>query len=185
MRIRVFHNTDPMAMARGYAAEDKVVEVHTCDDTEATYPAGACDFAFYLFNVGDDQQYGTPNQLAIDYRRWGNRSLSVGDVVACGDEFYTCDPRGWTKIAPPTIVTRSQHGTTPLERVILAAVPGAQSEPGSVVLEEFHAWAGEGDLVLVWRMKDPIDPNAPWLACIWPRHENSRGHYCEDWCLRT
>ncbi|HEY0697395.1 MAG TPA: hypothetical protein VGD43_06255 [Micromonospora sp.] len=40
---------------------------------------------YRLFNVGHDPQFGTPDPRAVVYRERGNRSLSVGDVVALNE----------------------------------------------------------------------------------------------------
>src|SRR5689334_2028553 len=58
----------------------------------ATQPAGMNDRAvlaevFRLFDVRDDSELEAPDPRATDYRRLGNRSLSVGDVVGVDDRF--------------------------------------------------------------------------------------------------
>ncbi|MBS2537096.1 hypothetical protein KGQ20_30500 [Catenulispora sp. NF23] len=51
-----------------------------------------CDSVWALLNVGDDPQAGTPDPRAVNYRRRGHRSLSVGDVAAVGDFGFTRIP---------------------------------------------------------------------------------------------
>ena len=70
---------------------------------------------FELFNVGEDPAFGPPHPRAVDYRRCGNRSLSVGDVVAVDGRFYACASTGWAALKDrPLIDQRRTHGTTPL-----------------------------------------------------------------------
>ncbi len=53
---------------------------------------------FELFNVGEDPAFGPPHPRGVDYRRCGNRSLSVGDVVAVDGRFYACASTGWAAL---------------------------------------------------------------------------------------
>ena len=113
MRIRVFHNTELDATALGYMTGQLVVEVYAYDDTTSPTPEAALANAYRLFNVGDDPAFGTPSPDALAYRASQNRSLSVGDVVACDDTFHACDPIGWRLIGPPKIIVLALPGTTP------------------------------------------------------------------------
>jgi hypothetical protein len=54
--------------------------------------------AWFTFNVGDDPDFteGNPQPLALAYRRAGNPSLSVGDVLCIDDGAYlSCERDGW------------------------------------------------------------------------------------------
>jgi hypothetical protein len=79
MRLRIFRNTNRVAMALGHMPDHEVVEVYAYDDTTAPHHVAACEQAFELFDIGDDPNFGPPDKRAIEYRRRGNRSLSVGD----------------------------------------------------------------------------------------------------------
>lgn len=57
--------------------------------------------AFFLFNVGDDPSFGTPDELAVEYRRNGHRSLSVGDLVLVGESCLAVGRFGWDIVALP------------------------------------------------------------------------------------
>jgi hypothetical protein len=114
MRLRIMHNTNRLALALGYAPSDHVVEVYAFDYTGAEGDLDACEAAFEMFNIGHLSDHGTAEPDAIAYRERGNRSLSVGDVVACDGQFYACGVAGWREIAPPRTTVRTLHGTTPL-----------------------------------------------------------------------
>lgn len=99
--IRILHNvaTDDAGrltgLLDGYRHGDTLVEVFAyMTDTKGEAIALA-DEAFHLFNIGDDAHFGRPDNRALIYRREGNRSLSVGDVVIVGDEAFACAPSGW------------------------------------------------------------------------------------------
>lgn len=113
MRIRIFHNTNREAMLSGYTAGQSVVEVYAYEDTNAASTDDALEAAFERFNVGHDPQFGTPHPDALSYRKRLNRSLSVGDVLACDSNFYACASMGWQPIPAPRVVNLTQHGTTP------------------------------------------------------------------------
>lgn len=60
-----------------------------------------------------------PDPVALHYRDRGNRSLSIGDVVAIEDDhgvrWYGCAHLGWDQLtAAPSIQALAQHGTTPV-----------------------------------------------------------------------
>lgn len=109
--VRVLLNTDPTSL-RGYDPGHQLVEV-------AAYLAKSdgmkvLDDAFQIFNVGDNPSFGTPDPRAVAYRLRGNRSLSVGDVVAVDDRFFTCSHLGWRMLdAPPAIIDRGVRAVTP------------------------------------------------------------------------
>lgn len=88
------------------------------------------DKAYEVFNVSDDPSFGTPNPLAVEYRKRKNRSLSVGDVIqlstrrpsehpiSASDRWSKCTSFGWTPIEAPVwfAIGASCHGTTSLDR---------------------------------------------------------------------
>lgn len=78
---------------------------------------------YHLLNVGDDPAFGGPHPLAVIYRQQGNRSLSVGDVIAIENgavvSWFAVASFGFDPLAePPAFYARfaKQHGTTPLDR---------------------------------------------------------------------
>lgn len=103
MQVRIYHNTAEDAFGRstatvdGYRAGDELVEVFSYEipGRVAADPVGIAERAYFLFNVGEDPDFGPPQQLAIDYRALELRSLSVGDVVGMGEAFYACGRSGW------------------------------------------------------------------------------------------
>lgn len=80
--------------------------------------------AYRLCTVGHDPEFGPVDARASHYRERGNRSLSVGDVVAMttdptADEdqavFYAVAPAGFAKLdTAPTIDDHASPGTTPI-----------------------------------------------------------------------
>ena len=119
-RVRVFHNNEvPESFLRGYETGQTVTEVFAFDETNFDPKIhdhlSLAEHAFELLNIGDDPEFGTPDQRAVDYRRRGNRSLSVGDVLAIDERFLSCDRIGFRELdQPPAIQQLRQHGTTPL-----------------------------------------------------------------------
>ncbi|NUT99186.1 MAG: hypothetical protein HOY78_44995 [Saccharothrix sp.] len=115
VRIRIFHNLSDRAMLSGYLGRP-VVEVLAYQEPPAlrTRDVDLVEAAFQLCNVGDDPEFGRPDPRAIGYRRRGNRSLSIGDIVAVDGRFYACQRIGWRRIAEPPQVHERRHGTTPL-----------------------------------------------------------------------
>ncbi len=71
--------------------------------------------AFEIFNVGDDPAFGEPDPRAVEYRKRGNRSLSVGDVVQVGDVWLACASAGWDVIEAPEWVVMDTHGSGPID----------------------------------------------------------------------
>lgn len=116
--VRVFHNNHSgEKYLRGYESRQTVTEVftYTARPKGDTHDHVLADEAFALFNIGDDAAYGTPDPRAVDYRVRGNRSLSVGDVVAIDGRFHSCDSSGWHELTEqPPVEQRAAPGTTPL-----------------------------------------------------------------------
>lgn len=132
MKITVFHNvsTDEhgrlVGMLDGYQPGHALVPVaeyvrDVPDTTDFHELRKAAEEAYHVFNVGDDPDFGTPDERALVYRRRGNRSLSVGDVVrvdaGLGDAYLACASVGWVTIPAPEFfaVECKRHGTTSLE----------------------------------------------------------------------
>lgn len=102
MRVRIFHNTNPLALAQGYRPSSSVREVYAYETT-LTDHAQALKEGFFLFNLGYQPDFASDFR-AVDYRQRGHRSLSVGDVVEVDGRFYAYAHRGWTDIRPPRVV---------------------------------------------------------------------------------
>jgi hypothetical protein len=100
--VRIFHDCHGLA-----------VEVFAYDDSTSLTDDDALNAAFTVFNVGDDPEFGNSDPRAVRYRVLGNRSLSVGDYVACGDRFYRCEPFGWRRVSAPATDARPYAGSTP------------------------------------------------------------------------
>ncbi|WP_461122932.1 hypothetical protein [Saccharothrix stipae] len=117
MSIRVFHNLNDRALLVGYQGQP-VAEVlaYTGPPSARSHDVDLVEAAFQLCNVGDDPEFGRPDPRAVRYRRRGNRSLSIGDVVAVDGRFYACQRIGWRRIAQPRLMHVRRHGTTPLHR---------------------------------------------------------------------
>lgn len=117
-RVRVFHNNDFFGGLRGgYQADHTVTEVYAYDETDLSPEDDdmvLVERAFELFNVGDDPERGDPDTRALVYRERGNRSLSVGDVVAVDQRFYACGSFDWRELEDLTIQQQQNDGTTPL-----------------------------------------------------------------------
>lgn len=118
IHVQAFHNLAPSF--GGYAPGARMVRVFAADQPTTGDVAAVCDAVFMLLNIGDDPQFGTPDPRAVEYRARGNRSLSMGDVIAlsCGPEadpdYYAISPAGFIPVGAPNIVTAACHGTTPL-----------------------------------------------------------------------
>jgi hypothetical protein len=84
------------------------------DTTENSEPAAIASAAFHTFNVGDDPEFGVPDPRAVEYRKRGNRSLSVGDVVQVDDTWLACASFGWDVVAAPEWVITDTHGSGPI-----------------------------------------------------------------------
>jgi hypothetical protein len=123
MRIVVFHNiaTDDVGRSEawlGYRPGHPLVPVYVLERLEVEQsPSAVAEMIYHLLNVGDDPQFGIPHPDAVAYRTAKNRSLSVGDVVLVGDEWWACASMGFERIEAPRwlAVGVGKHGTTPLE----------------------------------------------------------------------
>lgn len=78
---------------RAYKPGDVVHHALDYNDYTDDVDTVICDRAFEWFNVGE-----LTNPVVAEYRRAGNRSLSVGDVVVVDDRAYTCASFGWERI---------------------------------------------------------------------------------------
>lgn len=116
--VRVFHNNHAHnALLYGYDDGQTVTEVfsYTTRPRSGTNDHTLAEEAFELFNIGDDPTYRAPDPRAVDYRARGNRSLSVGDVIAVDGRFHACDTVGWRElIGAPPVQQTATPGTTPL-----------------------------------------------------------------------
>jgi hypothetical protein len=102
-KVRVYHNLD--ARFAPYRQGHRLALAYECEQasvlmTQAPYQL------FDLFNIGDDPRFGTPDPRALAYRARGNRSLSVGDVLALTDSaggwiHFTVTATGFRTIHPP------------------------------------------------------------------------------------
>jgi hypothetical protein len=62
------------------------------DPYTGRFPFDLLEFVFEETNIGD-------TEFAQEYRRRGLRSVSVGDVVVCGETAFACESIGWKKIS--------------------------------------------------------------------------------------
>lgn len=77
------------------------------DVDPAREPMVALEDVFAICNsyAGDPPEFHCDRKYEPDVIAWrqrGNRSLSVGDVVAIGESFYFCASAGWDVIAVPS-----------------------------------------------------------------------------------
>lgn len=120
--VRVFHNNDaPLSFLYGYEKGQTVTEVDTFLEIDEQEDVALVSKVFDLFNIGHEPEFGIPDERAEQYRKAGNRSLSVGDVVGLcdaagiGDRFYTFDRSAVRLLTEcPPIRQRSSYGTVPL-----------------------------------------------------------------------
>jgi hypothetical protein len=105
--VTIYHNiattpgdTRPVGMLDGYSSNHPLVPVFTYQ-SDLIMPA-LLEAAFEMFNVGT-------TDTARAYRKAGNRSLSVGDVVQAGDSWFSCERSGWRHIYPPAYVAGTAH----------------------------------------------------------------------------
>jgi len=116
MLVRIYHNAarDPEGRNLGFFGYDPehpmvLVFAYVSPETDS---GKAIEQAFHTFNVGE-------NMLATAYRQRKLRSLSVGDIVACDDTYYSCESLGWiTQPKAPRLAEREAstfHGTQPLD----------------------------------------------------------------------
>ena len=92
--VKVYHNVESRFMP--YTAGDKLVETIVFQS-----PLPACgsmqrllEIVWHQLNVDEPKA-----QWAIEYRRRRNRSLSVGDVVAIGEQAWAVGPTSWDAIS--------------------------------------------------------------------------------------
>lgn len=77
-------------------------------DLEEFRPEIALERAFAIANSYPEEMHCDASFIdeVEAWRDNGNRSLSVGDVVALGEVFWFCDSFGWQQIVPtPNIMT--------------------------------------------------------------------------------
>lgn len=123
LTVDIYHNVAVDAAGvhlgfMGYEAAHSLLRVFRYE-TEVTMrgPSAVCEEAFWLFNVGDDPEFSTPDRRTPDrratyYRFRGNRSLSIGDVVSFRGLFFACASHGFTQLkARPLIL--DLYGSTP------------------------------------------------------------------------
>lgn len=100
MKVTILHNTGPDHYS-GYKYGDPLTVVAEYDvaAVEADIP-NVLEDAFTIFNVGDDPAFtrGQPYELAVQYRKRGNRSLSVGDVIWLDTAAYAVDRIGFKNV---------------------------------------------------------------------------------------
>ncbi|MGM1063107.1 hypothetical protein [Saccharothrix sp. Mg75] len=115
--IRVFHNLHDRALLVGHQGQP-VAEVLAYREPPSTRSRDVdlVESAFQLCNIGDDPEFGRPDPRAVRYRHRGNRSLSIGDVVAVDGRFYACQRIGWRRIPAPRQLNEQRHGTIPLHQ---------------------------------------------------------------------
>jgi hypothetical protein len=97
--VTIWHNVEvrdgrPMGFG-GYETGHAMSPVFVYVAEQAEHiPEGA----FRMFNA--PEEYLTGEELAItrQYRANRLRSLSVGDIVQAGPEFWVCEPDGWAKL---------------------------------------------------------------------------------------
>jgi hypothetical protein len=113
VRITVYHNTQ--ARFDTYQDGQQLVAVawHQLDErTIAPNAVMVADWAYHIFNADLDQLEAqrasigeTAYLAACLYRALGNRSLSVGDVIAIhiGQKtvWLACEPHTWRRITAP------------------------------------------------------------------------------------
>ncbi|RAV17491.1 hypothetical protein DQP57_00245 [Mycobacterium colombiense] len=89
------------AAFRGYTAGDDLTEAIVF---QSSLPAcGHIEMLLKIvFSQLNKDDPGTT--WAQEYRRNGNRSLSVGDVVVIGETAYACEPMGWKRVTLLTLV---------------------------------------------------------------------------------
>ncbi|WP_309117053.1 hypothetical protein [Saccharothrix sp.] len=114
--VLVLHNADDQALITGYRRQPVIPVLRFQEPPAArTNDIDLAEHAFALCNIGDDPEHGAPDPRATDYRRRGNRSLSIGDVVIVDGRAYACQPRGWLRIPKPAQTLVRRHGSTPLD----------------------------------------------------------------------
>ena len=108
MKVTILHNTDRDASfglnARLEPGKQitqprshQLVRVFQFEQPE-DYLQHVLEDVYWRLNVGEDPDFGEPDQIALDYRALRLRSLSIGDVVQiedgsdlCPDGYYALD----------------------------------------------------------------------------------------------
>lgn len=106
MNVTIYLNTSTDEHGRSLGRMDGYQPTHTLTKAYQMVadPFGTTDLdvlrvVFDVFNVGDDPDFfNPPSPHAIEYRKAGNRSLSVGDVVVLDGRAYACARFGWDTI---------------------------------------------------------------------------------------
>ena len=171
-QVRIFHNNHFRGGGIfGYCADHSVTEVfaYTTARSACTTDNDLLSMIFDLLNIGDDESMvGVPDPRAVDYRRCGNRSLSVGDVVSLGNHFYACASTGWDELEDaPRIEQRRSFGTTPLYEAgavpsEATAVPSEHETPratASVLRAVIAGWRRRSGLDRLWRLVSRRSPS--------------------------
>ncbi|MBS2531959.1 hypothetical protein KGQ20_04165 [Catenulispora sp. NF23] len=129
VEVRVFHNLDGRFDA--YEPGHRLREVFT-DTVPEREPFDVCDAVWTLLQVGEDPAFGAPDPRAVDYRRRGHRSLSTGDVIAIGDQFFAVADGGFTRISGrPAVLSEDEASDLEYERRTVDGVyviVGAQAD---------------------------------------------------------
>jgi len=108
MKVTILHNTDRDAsfglntrLEPGkqitQPRSHQLVRVFQFEQPE-DYLQHVLEDVYWRLNVGEDPDFGEPDQIALDYRALRLRSLSIGDVVQiedgsdlCPDGYYALD----------------------------------------------------------------------------------------------
>lgn len=107
IRVRAYLNTAegsgglPMGMMFGYEPDHGLMLVLDSTVLATADDIAMCSRVFRLLNIGDDPEFGPVDPRATNYRAAGRRSLSVGDVVQVGRQFYSVDRVGFSQIEAP------------------------------------------------------------------------------------
>lgn len=121
VRVRILLNPDPLAKHLGYTPGTPMYPVfeYLTVGSDHTW---LCEQAWQVGNLDDIDPEDLPGrfsagehadravdgdvrELAARYRHRPARSLSAGDVVAIGEDFYACAGLGWEPIDEPFIVS--------------------------------------------------------------------------------
>jgi hypothetical protein len=121
VQVRVFHNvaleigTGRHLGFGGCQRAHPVVEVFRGQVPAEVPDVEICEEIFDLLNVGHGPTWhNPPDPRAVAYRAQGNRSLSVGDLIAIRTCFYAVNSAGFEPVDTPHIVHRRLPGTVPL-----------------------------------------------------------------------
>ncbi len=122
--VTIWHNTEAedgryVGMLDGYQVHHILTAVYRWETDVDTRSEDFLPDVFRLFNVGHDPDFGRPDIRAVEYRRNKNRSLSVGDVVQVGDQWFGLDKGGWFDLqaspAPKYLEGSTCYGSTRIE----------------------------------------------------------------------